>query len=333
MKVNAIVAIGNDNQMGMFGKLPWHNQDDLKWFRDQVEGNPIICGRKTYEGLPSWIKNKCDIAVVSSTIQEHPTFKTLKEALEYQCAGDEDVWICGGRAIYEESIRESFLDDLYVTRIDYSGYADTFFPQYNLWASDKHCERIELGSCYVNHYSESFEILRPSPSGLRGRNIDSVIIDESPHVLPQPAGLNYMGERPDEPNIGDAYFDVDQNCVMVYSNDGWLNLTAGEYLQRPTVQTEIVNEIETASSSEMTAEEIRLATESVLNNFVGEINDETSRLRIQDALERLAASVYNQNINDIRSQIIENDDFSHTVSIEIPVENQQTLLWDVNLYL
>jgi len=301
MKVNAIVAVGKDNQMGMFGKLPWNNPDDLKWFRDSTEGKPIICGRKTYEDLPSWLKKNPNIAVVSSTKQEHPTFKSLNEALEYQSSREEDVWICGGSSIYKEALDEDLVDELYVTKIDYNGYADTFFPQYGAWASDKHRETINLGSCHVEHYSGCLEVVR-MPKGTK------------PEYLSLPSevgGLNYVTERPEEPQAGDAYIDTEHNCVMVFLEGEWVHLTAGEYLDHPerfhSVNTEIEADPAAQSLTDQTLRDIRVGLEDMLSEYIGEINNDEVIDRMEDGLVRHLATVYNQPINDVRSSVTRTD--------------------------
>ena len=50
--INAIVAIGKRGQMGLNGRLPWHDREDLLWFRRKTMGGVLICGAKTLAGLP-----------------------------------------------------------------------------------------------------------------------------------------------------------------------------------------------------------------------------------------------------------------------------------------
>ena len=48
-----LVAKSLNNAIGINDKLPWHNKDDMLWFRFITNGQNIIFGRKTYESIIS----------------------------------------------------------------------------------------------------------------------------------------------------------------------------------------------------------------------------------------------------------------------------------------
>ena len=47
-----IVAIADNNGIGVKGQLPWHIAEDLKYFKKVTHGYPVIMGRTTYFSLP-----------------------------------------------------------------------------------------------------------------------------------------------------------------------------------------------------------------------------------------------------------------------------------------
>ncbi len=47
-----IVAIADNNGIGVKGDLPWHIPEDLKYFKSVTHGYPVIMGRTTYFSLP-----------------------------------------------------------------------------------------------------------------------------------------------------------------------------------------------------------------------------------------------------------------------------------------
>lgn len=47
-----IVARGTNKVIGSQGRLPWHLNDDMKFFKSLTTGCPIIMGRNTWESLP-----------------------------------------------------------------------------------------------------------------------------------------------------------------------------------------------------------------------------------------------------------------------------------------
>ena len=43
-----IVAVADNLAIGVKGGLPWHLPADLKYFKKQTQGLPVIMGRTTY---------------------------------------------------------------------------------------------------------------------------------------------------------------------------------------------------------------------------------------------------------------------------------------------
>jgi dihydrofolate reductase len=132
MKINAIVAIGDENQIALDNKLPWHYPEDLKHFKEKVKDKTIILGRKTYESMPKSFFKTVTPIIVSTTIDcdEHLA-ESLDEALAIARDMDEsEVWICGGVSIYKEAIERKLINSLHVSHIQYTGPADRYFPQF-----------------------------------------------------------------------------------------------------------------------------------------------------------------------------------------------------------
>lgn len=139
-KICAVVAIGRNRELGKDGKLLWHIPDDLKRFKRLTEGHPIIMGRKTFESIVSYIggplpgrtnivvtrEKKYDISKYSSVIVAH----SLDEAIEVakKQSGADEIHIGGGAELYKQAL--PMINKLYLTLIDASADADSFFPPY-----------------------------------------------------------------------------------------------------------------------------------------------------------------------------------------------------------
>ena len=54
--ISAIVAVDKDWGIGFEGQLLEHLPPDMKYFKETTENHMVICGRKTWESIPS--KNK-----------------------------------------------------------------------------------------------------------------------------------------------------------------------------------------------------------------------------------------------------------------------------------
>ncbi|HEY4127746.1 MAG TPA: dihydrofolate reductase, partial [Gammaproteobacteria bacterium] len=51
MIVSQIVAVGREDEIGKAGKMPWHLPADLKHFKRNTLGKPVLMGRKTLEAI------------------------------------------------------------------------------------------------------------------------------------------------------------------------------------------------------------------------------------------------------------------------------------------
>jgi dihydrofolate reductase len=61
--VSLIVAVANQNVIGLNNTLPWHLPEDLKRFRALTTGHHIIMGRKTYESLNRLLPDRTTVIV------------------------------------------------------------------------------------------------------------------------------------------------------------------------------------------------------------------------------------------------------------------------------
>ena len=51
MIVSLLVAASQNDVIGKNNQLPWHLPNDLKYFKNQTWGMPILMGRKTFESI------------------------------------------------------------------------------------------------------------------------------------------------------------------------------------------------------------------------------------------------------------------------------------------
>jgi dihydrofolate reductase len=138
MKISIIAAIGRNRELGKGGKIPWHISEDFKRFKQITLGHPVIMGRKTWESLPlKPLPGRYSIVITRDskyTIQNTKNVaitRSLEKALRLAslAQGNDECFIIGGGQIFNQSI--SLADKLYLTIIDASFDADTFFPDYS----------------------------------------------------------------------------------------------------------------------------------------------------------------------------------------------------------
>lgn len=131
-----IVAVSQNNVIGLKNNLPWNIPEDSKYFYNTTKYKALIMGRKTFQSLGKALPNRLNVVLTKSkTFKEKGAlvFPSFEEALEY-CKQDEvleeygkEIFITGGGEIYRQTL--SLTDRLYVTRIheDYEG--DVFYPE------------------------------------------------------------------------------------------------------------------------------------------------------------------------------------------------------------
>ncbi len=140
MKVSIIAAIGHNRELGKNNKLLWHIKEDLQRFKSLTVGHPIIMGRKTWESLPFRpLPNRTNIIVTRNLSLSFARGRlaklaeSLEEAIEIakKAEGREEIFVIGGGQIYEQALGKNLVKKLYLTIVDASAEADTFFPDYS----------------------------------------------------------------------------------------------------------------------------------------------------------------------------------------------------------
>lgn len=135
-RIAAVVAIGKNRELGKDGKLLWHIPDDLKRFKALTLGHPIIMGRKTFESIIGYLGHPLP-GRTTIVLTRDPSFTyegvlvahSLENALEMAKPLDgQEIHIGGGAQLYEQAL--PYITKLYLTVIDDSKEADSFFPPY-----------------------------------------------------------------------------------------------------------------------------------------------------------------------------------------------------------
>jgi dihydrofolate reductase len=146
MKVILIAAHDPDLVIGNNGELPWHYSEDLKFFKKQTMGHPILMGRVVFEELNEKpLPGRENLVLSRSKTYDHAkTFKTIESALDY-LKDHEKVFIIGGGKVYEQTL--DLADELIITEIKQKYEGDTFFPEY----------RDKIGKIWKESWREKYE--------------------------------------------------------------------------------------------------------------------------------------------------------------------------------
>lgn len=120
--------------IGADGALPWRLPDDMRWFRQQTMGKPVIMGRKTYESIPAKFRplpGRHNILLTRDetyTAEGATVVHSVAAALD--AAGDvAEIIIGGGAQIY--AAFWPMTNRLYLTLVNGRFTGDTHFPAYD----------------------------------------------------------------------------------------------------------------------------------------------------------------------------------------------------------
>lgn len=127
-----IAAMTEDRVIGIKNSLPWKLPNDMKWFRQNTMGKPIVMGRKTFESFGAKaLPGRTNIIITrddSYKADDSVVVHSIEDAIE--AAGDADeVMIIGGASFYEQMLAKA--DRLYLTFVHAELDGDAWFPEIN----------------------------------------------------------------------------------------------------------------------------------------------------------------------------------------------------------
>ena len=153
-----IVAADRNWGIGKNGDLLVHIPEDMEFFKEKTMGNAVVMGRKTFESFPGKkaLPGRVNIVLTGNPdwAAEDAIVVHNMEELQTVLADYEDdrIYIIGGGQIYAD-----FADrcsSIYVTHIDQSYEADTWFPNLEENPHFRRKEKLKEG----NYKGTAFEI-------------------------------------------------------------------------------------------------------------------------------------------------------------------------------
>ncbi|BBI33689.1 dihydrofolate reductase [Cohnella abietis] len=135
MTITLIAAVASNGVIGNNNNLPWRLPADMKYFKNNTIGKPVLMGRKTFESLSSPLKDRINV-ILSRTMEEAPEgcelVRSIPEALERY--GDGELMVIGGAEIYEQMLNVA--NKLLLTEIGQAYEGDAYFPSFDseIWS-------------------------------------------------------------------------------------------------------------------------------------------------------------------------------------------------------
>lgn len=129
--MKAILSADRKWGLGYQGRLLVSIPSDLRFFRETTMGHVVVMGRKTLATLPAGqpLKGRTNIILSRDpewTVRGATVVHSIRELMEaLKPYDDDDIYVAGGGEIYTQLL--PYCDTAYVTRIDMTYQADTFF--------------------------------------------------------------------------------------------------------------------------------------------------------------------------------------------------------------
>lgn len=127
--ISMIAAAAENNAIGKDNKLLWSIPEDMRWFRDQTRGKPVIMGRKTHESIGKLLPKRPNIIVTRNKdykVDGAVVVHSLEDAF-YACQEFPEIMVIGGEQIYQSALPAARKIFLTVVHDEYEG--DAFFPE------------------------------------------------------------------------------------------------------------------------------------------------------------------------------------------------------------
>jgi dihydrofolate reductase len=135
------LARADNGVIGRDGKLPWHLPADLKRFKAQTMGKPMVMGRKTFESFPSPLPGRRHIVLTRDLewrADGAEIARTPKEALAL--AGDGEISVIGGAEVFALFLDRAERIELTEVHLDAEGdaWVPAFSDEWRETARDDH---------------------------------------------------------------------------------------------------------------------------------------------------------------------------------------------------
>jgi dihydrofolate reductase len=125
----AIAAMAQNRVIGVDGKIPWHSQEDFRWFKETTMGGILLMGRKTFAsigrplpGRETWVLSRSSLKIAGVR-----TFKDLSEVVAASGQSGQKLFVAGGAEIYQLAL--PYCREILLTVFPFSVDGDTIFPE------------------------------------------------------------------------------------------------------------------------------------------------------------------------------------------------------------
>jgi dihydrofolate reductase len=125
------LARADNGVIGRDGRLPWHLPADLKRFKAQTIGRPMIMGRKTFESFPSPLPGRRHIVLTRDRAWTAAGAEVAHSVEEAMALAGEDVAVIGGSEVFALLLDRA--DQVELTEVHATPEGDATVPAFTGW--------------------------------------------------------------------------------------------------------------------------------------------------------------------------------------------------------
>lgn len=134
-KLSIICALDKNRGIGKNNKLLTHLPKDLAHFKRVTSGYPVVMGLNTYKSIGRPLPSRLNIVLSRDKdlkIKDIKVAHNIDDSISIaSLENPKEIFVIGGASIYQQFIDR--VDRLYLTIIDKTFDADTFFPDYSMF--------------------------------------------------------------------------------------------------------------------------------------------------------------------------------------------------------
>lgn len=125
------LARAENGVIGRDGGLPWRLPADLKRFKAQTMGRPMIMGRKTFESFPAPLPGRRHIVLTRDSAWHARGAEVASSVDEALALAGEDAAVIGGAEIFALFLPLATRVEL--TEVHFAAEGDTIVPPFTGW--------------------------------------------------------------------------------------------------------------------------------------------------------------------------------------------------------
>ncbi|MFT3975644.1 MAG: dihydrofolate reductase [Sphingomonas bacterium] len=131
MSISFHLSRADNGVIGRDGGLPWRLPVDLKRFKAQTIGRPMIMGRKTFESFPAPLPGRRHIVLTRDTAWRAEGAEVAHTVEEALALAGEDVAVIGGAEVF--ALFLPLAGRIELTEVHLEAKGDTIMPPFEGW--------------------------------------------------------------------------------------------------------------------------------------------------------------------------------------------------------